>query len=136
MRVTSRVTLLAATALAFLTPALPAAASTAPLPETVLRVKSVEWQARTGAVAVTARVKCTGEGSFRWQAQLDQRDVRARNSSNVPCDGDGYLSTLVLDPRSGRFHPGRAELATGGIVTGNGVGIGWLTVEEIRLTAR
>jgi hypothetical protein len=136
MRVTGRVALLTATTLAFLAPALPATASTAPLPETVLRVKSVEWQPRTGSVAVTARVKCTGDGTFRWQAGLDQRDTRARSSSNVPCDGDGYLSTLVLDPRSGRFHPGRAELAIGGIVTGDGVGAGWLTVEEIRLSAR
>jgi hypothetical protein len=136
MRVTTRIGLLTATTAALALPALPAVASTAPLPETVLRVKSVDWQPRTGAVAVTARVKCTGEGSFRWQARLDQGSVRARNSSNVPCDGDGYLSTLVLDPKQGRFHPGRAELGIGGLVTGDGVGAGWLTVEQIRLSPR
>lgn len=136
MRVTTRIGLLTATTAALALPAFPAAASTAPLPETVLRVKSVDWVPRTGAVTVTARVKCTGQGSFRWQAGLDQGSTRARNSSNVPCDGDGYLSTLVLDPRSGRFHPGRAELSTGGLVTGDGVGAGWLTVEQIRLSAR
>jgi hypothetical protein len=136
MRVITRIGLLTATSAVLAIPALPAAASTAPLPETVLRVKSVDWQPRTGAVAVTARVKCTGEGSFRWQAQLDQGNVRARNSSNVPCDGDGYLSTLVLDPKQGRFHPGSAELGIGGLVTGDGVGAGWLTVEQLRLSPR
>lgn len=117
-------------------PALPAAAATAPLPETVLNVKSIDWQAKTGNLAVTARVKCTGDGTFRWSAALEQRNARARNASNVPCDGDGYLSTLMLDPRDGRFHPGRAALSTGGIVTGDGVGAGWLDIQEIRLAPR
>lgn len=133
MRASYRAVALSAVVAALALPALPAAAATAPLPETVLRIKTIDWQPRTGNVEVTARVKCTGKGSFRWGVTLEQR-VRARNSSNVPCDGDGYLSTLVLDPRNGRFHPGAAEMTTEQIVIGKDFGIGSATLQRIRIS--
>ena len=136
MRVTHRAALLSAVVAAIVIPALPAAAAIAPLPETVLKVKSIDWQPRTGDVSVTARVKCTGDGRFRWAAALAQKDLRARNSSNVPCDGDGYLSTLVLDPRGGRFHPGAAQFTLEQYIENDHVGIGAAELTFIRVTAR
>ncbi|MEO8106949.1 MAG: hypothetical protein ABI720_06480, partial [Actinomycetes bacterium] len=133
MRVIQRSALLAAVAAVVLIPSLPASAAAAPLPETVLKVKTIDWQPRTGNVEVTARVKCTGKGSFQWGVALEQR-VRARNSSNVPCDGDGYRSTLVLDPRNGRFHPGPAVMTTEQIILGEDVGIGSALLERIRIS--
>lgn len=133
MRVHHRAALLAAITCAVLLPSLPASAATASLPETVLRVKSIDWQPRTGNVEVTARVKCTGKGSFQWGVALEQR-VRARNASDVPCDGDGYRSTLVLDPRNGRFHPGAAVMTTEQIIIGRDSGIGTATLERIRIS--
>jgi hypothetical protein len=121
-------------ALAF--PALPASAATAPLPETVLHVRSIDWQAKTGYVAITARVKCTGDGTFRWAAALAQGDVHARNTSNVPCDDDGYLSTLWLEPRNGRFHPGAAQFTLEEYVENDQVGVGTATLRTIRISAR
>ncbi|MCZ3387940.1 MAG: hypothetical protein LH645_02185 [Actinomycetia bacterium] len=117
-------------------PALPAAAATAPLPETVLNVKSIDWQAKTGNLAVTARVKCTGDGTFRWAAAVEQGDVRARNSSNVPCDDDGYFSTLILDPRNERFHPGEAQFTLEQYVENDVSGIGTATLSSIRISPR
>jgi len=136
MRVTHRAALLSAVVAALVLPALPAAAAIAPLPETVLKVKSIEWQPRTGNVAVTARVKCSGEGTFRWAATVDQRDAQARNSSNVPCDDDGYLSTLILDPRDGRFHPGAAQFTLEQYIENDHAGIGSATLKFIRITPR
>ena len=132
MRVSQRAALLAAITSTLLIPLLPATASAAPLPETVLKVKSIDWQPRTGNVEVTARVKCTGKGSFQWGVAIEQR-VRARSAANVPCDGDGFLSTLELDPRKGRFHPGAAEMTTEQIVIGTDFGIGTATLERIRI---
>ncbi len=136
MRVTNRAVLLSAMAAALALPALPAAAATAPLPETVLKMKSIDWQPKSGNVAVTARVKCTGDGTFRWAAAVAQGDMRARNSSNVPCDDDGYLSTLILDPRSGRFHPGAAQFTLEQYVENDQAGIGTATLTFIRITPR
>ena len=133
MRVSQRAALLAAITTAVLLPALPASAATAPLPETVLKLKTIDWQPRTGNVEVTARVKCTGKGSFQWGVVIEQR-VRARNASKVPCDGDGYRSTLELDPRNGRFHPGAAELTIEQIIIGKDFGIGSATLERIRIS--
>lgn len=136
MRVTNRAVLLSAMVAALALPTLPAAAATAPLPETVLTMKSIDWQPKTGNVAVTARVKCTGDGTFRWAAAVAQGDTKARNSSNVPCDDDGYLSTLILDPRGGRFHPGAAQFTLEQYVENDHVGIGTATLTFIRITPR
>ncbi len=78
MRATNRTALLSAVVAALALPAIPAFAYTAPLPETVLKMKSIDWQPRSGNVAVTAKVKCTGEGTFRWAAAVAQGSVRAR----------------------------------------------------------
>jgi hypothetical protein len=136
MRVTNRAVLLSAMVAALALPALPAAAATAPLPETVLKMKSIDWQPKTGNLAVTARVKCTGDGTFRWAAAVAQGDMRARNSSSVPCDDDGYLSTLILDPRGGRFHPGAAQFTLEQYVENDQAGIGTATLTFIRITPR
>lgn len=139
MRVTHRAALLSAVVGLFALPTLPASAAmeaTTTLPETVLKVKSIDWQARTGNVEVTARVKCTGDGTFRWAAALEQGDIHARNSSQVPCDDDGYRSTLVLDPRGGRFHPGVAEFTLEQIVMNDQAGIGSASIEFIRISPR
>ncbi len=87
-------------------------------------------------MAITARVKCTGDGTFRWAAALAQGDVHARNGSNVPCDDDGYLSTLILDPRGGRFHPGAAQFTLEQYVENDHAGIGTATLKFIRITPR
>src|SRR6185436_16429821 len=65
-----------------------AAKTSASLPKTVLKIRSLDWQPRSGSVAVTARVKCTGRGSFSWQVSLEQKKARDKGSANVPCDGD------------------------------------------------
>ena len=141
MRVPHRAALLSATVAALAFPALafsavPASAATAPLPETVLNVKTITWHAKTGYVAVTARVKCTGDGTFRWAAALDQGGVHARNASNVPCDDDGYLSTLWLEPKNGRFHPGAAQFTLEEYVENDEAGIGTATLTDIRISPR
>lgn len=136
MRGTVRAALLSAVVAAIALPALPASAVTAPLPETVLRLKSIHWQHQSGSIEVTARVKCTGDGTFEWGSTIDQGDSRARNSSNVPCDGDGYLSTLVLDPKRGRFHPGKAEFTLEHTVMNDQMGISSATLEMIRISAK
>lgn len=136
MRVPRRTALLSAIVAALALPVMPATAATAPLPETVLNVKSIDWQAKTGNLAVTARVKCTGDGTFRWSAVIEQGDVRARNSSNVPCDDDGYFSTLILDPRNERFHPGAAQFTLEQYVENDQVGIGTATLSSIRISPR
>jgi hypothetical protein len=135
MRVIHRAALLSVGLAALALPLTPASAAAAPLPETVLHLKSIDWQPRTGNVEVTARVKCTGDGIFRWGVSLDQR-VRAHASTRVPCDGDGFLSTLVLDPRNGRFHPGTAGFGLEQIVMNDDAGIGSATYRTIRISAR
>jgi hypothetical protein len=134
MRVTHRAAVVAAVVAALALPALPAAA--APLPKTVLKIKSLDWQPRSGDVDVTARVKCTGKGTFRWDVGLEQKRAKDRGSANVPCDGDGYLSTIVLDPRDGRFHPGAALFTHGSITCGSDACIGFQVLERIRITPR
>ncbi len=139
MRVPRRTALLSAIVAALalpVLPALPAAAATAPLPETVLNVKSIDWQAKSGNLAVTARVKCTGNGTFRWSATVEQGDLRAWNTSNVPCDDDGYFSTLILNPRNERFHPGAALFTLEQYVENDQVGIGTATLSSIRISPR
>lgn len=135
MRVVRRAVLLSVTIAGLALTSTPAFAATAPLPETVLRLKSIDWQPRTGNVEVTARVKCTGKGIFRWDVTIDQR-VSAHASTRVPCDGDGFLSTLVLDPRNGRFHPGEAGFTLGQIVMNDDAGIGSATYRTIRIRPR
>lgn len=133
MRVTQRTAIVAAVVAAALAlPALPAAA--APLPKTVLKIKSIDWQPRSGSVEVTARVKCTGKGTFRWDVGLEQKRAKARGSAKVPCDGDGFLSTIVLDPRAGRFHPGAALFTRGAIICGSDACIGFQILERTRIS--
>ena len=111
-------------------------ASAARLPDTVMKVKSIDWQNRTGNVEVTARVKCTGKGTFSWQASLTQKRSRDRGSARVPCNGDGFRSTIVLDARHGRFHPGKALFGKGSITCGGDVCIGFQTIEPTRISPR
>ena len=132
MRVTHRAAVVAAVVAALALPALPAAA--APLPKTVLKIKSIDWQPRSGDVEVTARVKCTGKGTFRWDVGLEQKHAKDRGSANVPCDGDGFLSTIVLDPRTGRFHPGAALFMHGAIICGSDACIGFQVIKQTRIS--
>jgi hypothetical protein len=134
MRVTQRTAIVAAVLAALALPALPAAA--APLPKTVLKIKAIDWQPRSGDVEVSARVKCTGKGTFRWDVGLKQKRAKASGSAKVPCDGDGFRSTIVLDPRSGRFHPGEALFTRGSITCGSDACIGFQVLEKIRITPR
>ena len=138
MRATRRIGLLSATVSGLVilgvSGALPASA--APLPETVLKVKSIDWQPRTGDVEVTARVKCTGKGSYSWQASLEQKRSRDRGSAKVPCDGDGFNSTIVLNARQGRFHPGAALFGKGSVTCGGDVCIGFQTIQPTRISPR
>ena len=113
---------------------LPAIASAAPLPRTVLKVKSIDWQPRTGVVEVTARVKCTGQGRHSWQVSLEQNRARDRGSAKVPCDGDAFLSTIVLQAKHGRFHPGSAVFAKGSITCGSDACIGYQVATPIRIS--
>jgi hypothetical protein len=106
------------------------------LPKTVLKIRSIDWQQRTGSVEVSARVKCTGRGTFSWQVSLEQKKARDKGSARVPCDGDGFRSTIVLDAKRGRFHPGSAEFGHGSVTTGQHSGIGFFIVEHIRISAR
>ena len=113
-----------------------AARTSASLPKTVLKLRSIEWKPRTGSVAVTARVKCTGRGTFSWQVSLDQHKAHDKGSANVPCDGDGFRSTIILDAKQGRFHPGKAEFGHGSVTTGPDSGIGFFVVEQTRISPR
>jgi hypothetical protein len=121
--------------------AVPAQAAThhrtsASLPKTVLKIRSIEWHHRTGTVAVSARVKCTGRGTFSWQASLEQHHARDKGSAKVPCDGDGFRSTIELKAHQGRFHPGPATFGHGSVTTGGDVGIGFFVVRQIRISPR
>ena len=117
-------------------PALPASAASSPLPKTKFDVTSIQWHHRTGTVAVTADVKCAGEGTFSWQTSLQQRHARARGSANVPCDGDRFLSTIILDAKQGRFHPGSAEFSKGTVTCATDVCIGLGIGRLIRISPR
>jgi hypothetical protein len=132
MRARQRAAIVGAVVATIALPALPASA--APLPETVLKIRSIDWQPRSGDVEVAARVKCTGKGTFRWEVGLEQNRVKDRGSANVPCDGDGYRSTIVLDPRTGRFHPGAAQLMRGAIICGSDACIGFQVLEQTRIS--
>ncbi|MFL6287508.1 MAG: hypothetical protein ACJ73L_03865 [Actinomycetes bacterium] len=112
------------------------ARTSASLPKTVLKIRSLEWQPRSGSVAVTARVKCTGRGTFRWQVSLQQKKARDKGSATVPCDGDGFRSTIILNAHQTRFHPGNAEFGHGSITTGGDVGVGFFIVEQVRISPR
>jgi hypothetical protein len=112
------------------------ARTSASLPKTVLKLRSIEWQRRSGAVEVSARVKCTGRGTFSWQVSLEQKKSRDKGSAKVPCDGDGFLSTIVLAAKHGRFHPGSAEFGYGSVTTGPDSGIGFFVLEHIRISPR
>jgi hypothetical protein len=135
MRATARIALLSATVSGLLvlgvSGALPASA--APLPETVLKMKSIDWQPRTGDVEVTSRVKCIGKGTFSWQVSLQQKKARDRGSAQVPCDGDGFLSTIVLNAKQARFHPGPADFSRGSITCGADTCIGFQILQPIRI---
>ena len=113
-----------------------AARTSASLPKTVLKIRSIEWQNRSGMVEVSARVKCTGRGTFSWQVSLAQKKARDKGSANVPCDGDGFRSTIVLDAKRGRFHPGAAEFGHGSVTTGPDSGIGFFVLEHNRISPR
>jgi hypothetical protein len=102
------------------------------LPDVKFHLKGLSWSPHTGNVMVTARVKCTGHGSFRWEVGLQQK-VRARASANVPCDGDGFLASIELHSRNGRFHPGSADLTRGIIICGKDVCIGTESIEKTRI---
>jgi hypothetical protein len=68
-----------------------------------------EWMPRTGVVKVTAKVRCRKvERNAHWGFELTQGKTTAQDRNTVRCDGELRRSTLVLDPRKGRFHPGRA----------------------------
>lgn len=136
LRVVQRSAILVAVVTALALPAIPAFAAAAPLPKTVLKVKSLDWQPRSGNVEVTARVKCTGKGTFRWDVGLEQKRTKARGSARVPCDGDGFLSTIELDPRNGRFHPGDALFTHGSITCGSDACIGFQVLKQTRITPR
>ncbi|HEX5016900.1 MAG TPA: hypothetical protein VFX15_04880 [Actinomycetes bacterium] len=112
------------------------AASRDALPSTVLKIRSIDWVNRTGVVRVTARVKCTGQGSFRWETALQQKRARDRGSANVRCNGEHSQSTIVLDAHRGRFHPGPAEFMRGSITCGDDVCIGFATLRHIRISPR
>ena len=112
------------------------AASRDALPSTVLRIRSIDWVNRTGVVRVTARVKCTGNGSFRWETALEQKRARDRGSVNVHCNGEGFRSTIELDAHRGRFHPGSADFMRGSITCGGDVCIGFATLRHIRISPR
>ena len=112
------------------------AKASASLPKTVLKIRSLDWQPRTGSVAITARVKCTGKGSFSWQVSLQQKKARDKGSAKVPCDGDDFRSTIMLDAHKARFHPGAAEFGHGSITSGGDVGVGFFIVEQIRISPR
>jgi hypothetical protein len=111
----------------------PAEAAGSGLPDTKLRLQSVVLVPRTGAVEVTARTRCEGVGSMRWEAAVTQSDRRDRESSKVPCDGVTRTQTLVLRPKSGRFHAGQALFALGDIICGKDVCIGALSARYVRL---
>jgi|1185.fasta_scaffold462406_2 hypothetical protein len=102
------------------------------LPDVKFHLKTLSWDPHTGNVMVTARVRCTGKGSFRWEVGIQQK-VRARASANVPCDGDGFLASIELHSRNGRFHPGAADLTRGIIICGQDVCIGTESIEKTRI---
>jgi hypothetical protein len=109
---------------------------TASLPKTVLKIRSIDWQPRSGAVVVKARVKCTGKGSNSWQVSLAQKHGRDRGSAKVPCNGEGFRSSIVLEAHKGRFHPGSAIFAHGSITCGRDACIGFQVARTIRISPR
>jgi hypothetical protein len=134
MRVTHRAALLTAVVATLALPALPAAAAIAPLPETMLKVQSIDraasvqvagsglqlrvvsydWVPRSGNLEVTAKVDCPRRvSSASWALKVKQRNS-AKAIQKISCTGEPQRLTLVLDPKNGRFHPGAAtqELTT------------------------
>ncbi len=114
--------------LSFITPA-----SAADLPDTRFHIQSVVLDPGSATVTVTARTRCSGEGTMSWDTSLQQGDHRDRASRDVPCDGVARTQALILQPRTGRFHAGRANFVSGDVVCGTNVCIGSATGRPIRL---
>jgi len=126
-------TALLATASLVMAAAPPAQAAASGLPETRLRLESVQLVPRTGTIVVTARTRCEGKGEMRWEAQVSQQGKRDRAAQNVPCDGAWRTQQLRLQPNTGRFHAGTVSVAYGDIVCGRDVCIGALIGTRVRL---
>lgn len=108
-------------------------ASASDLPDTRFRVQSVVLDPSSGTVTVTARTKCTGEGTMRWETSLRQGGSHDRASQDVPCDGVARTQALILESRTGRFHAGQATFMIGDIICGTNICIGSATGSPIRL---
>ena len=67
------------------------------------------WIPGTGSVHVDAVVTCA-RGITRASVtfELGQSGAGARASTKVSCDGRAHRVHLLLDPKKGRFHPGRS----------------------------
>ena len=109
------------------------AASASGLPDTRLRIQSVVLEPSSGTVTVTARTKCSGEGTMSWETSLRQGVRHDRARQNVPCDGVARTQTLILESRTGRFHAGRAIFMLGDIICGTDICIGGASAGPIRL---
>ena len=132
-RLLAGTTALLATASLVMVAAPQAQAAAHGLPETRLRLQSVELVPRTGTIVVTARTQCEGRGEMRWEAHASQRGKRDRAAQDVPCDGAWRTQQIQLKPKSGRFHAGTVSFAFGDIVCGRDVCIGAVSGTWVRL---
>lgn len=110
-----------------LLPSSPALAENASdIPDLRFVVRPASLDLRSGNIAVRIRVTCTqtvpAVGTASWYARAVQH-VTAKGSAVITCDGVPHRSTIVLDPRNGRFHPGNVGLDLQFVAWGSTTGI-------------
>jgi hypothetical protein len=90
-----------------------ASAATDDVPNVRVKIGSITLDGYTGNVVVAARVRCTqtvdGVGTASWHVQAVQ-ELRAQAGAAITCDGVRRRAVLQLDPKHGRFHPGKVNL--------------------------
>ncbi len=89
------------------------AGTTSDVPDVRVKLRSVTLDGYTGNIEVRTRVRCTqtvpGVGTASWRTSATQ-DLKASGSAEITCDGVGRRAKIVLDPSSGRFHPGEVGM--------------------------
>jgi len=87
-------------------------ASAGPAPGPSIRKLDMKWIPGTGSVRVTAVAACEKRvANASWRVVLGQDRVRADKRVALRCDGRGHRVRFTLDPKKGRFRPGRTALA-------------------------
>ncbi len=77
-----------------------------------IRNVQFHWIPGTGGVRVSGVATCAKRVfNASWTVEMSQNTGGDHASRSLRCDGKSHVVQLKLDPKKGRFHPGRAALA-------------------------